>query len=1833
MKTLNALHAAKTVKDRLVEYCLEEHFVRDAKLQQACRAIWDGGPEEGGLMGDLWVEGTFPSSTSGATLDNRVQEGAFSADLCDRIDANHAFGRHWQPRSIQTESMDLALQGFQEQQKPAVVVTAGTGAGKTEAFLLPMLNELFSRAAEDGQGVSSIVLYPMNALVKDQVDRIHSWLMGQNQVRMFSYTGATPETQGRPYYPDGSRFSSRNEARGIGFFNAQGNYQNANGNPIAGYRAPEILVTNYSMLEHMLARPQDAVFFGRNLRSIVLDEAHLYRGNLAADIALLLRRIYLRCGVTSDDVLQFATSATIGGQGDDGVRQLREFAGRLFSKKPDQIHVIEGRLAEEPAFSAAPAAGHQIDCHVLHARTPPDEATLTGGNAPAFAQTQFENEWKDYCRAVFGDEETNSAFAEVGGNHISPVLHRLVPRSAPFRSLYHALYQNGNPHRLKLLDLAQVVFGAQGEREAECVRRLLSIGAIARAEPDAMPLMPNRVHTLFRAPEGLAFRFDPQGGVADTRIDGLGFVFSTSRKPSQSDANTSCASLSLCRCQDSGEWFFAGVEDGQGRLQEVSALRMSQDASWDSGDDDDGRGEIGDCIRFFKTVAPHDASSWLDPETGAIVALAEAGFVPLKEFTECPTSGVSLIKRARFFISSSRLTLSIIAESLLAEMPPLPGSAAGFRPAGGRRLIAFSDSRAEAARMGPTLQTQHEQQIFRAVIARVFAENAIAQLVEAEAALQELRAYPNPGPAIQAVITETEAMIERLRSGMNLDDLIQGIQNRNELRQIIDNAQRAQHVADADGLDAVWDDNAIAVAQPEFLRKRVAVELARRASWPGLTVETTGLIEVVYPGLENLTMPDAMGTIGTHQGRQQLEQNWQTFLELLCDEIRNRNGITVGDANTDRENHLGRWVCCQGDGSAVQLLPQRDHSNTRMGRFLAAVCGQLGWPVDWNQAHNPAARILSIAVDQIAKCGLPWIEVNPDVPGMFRLKFRELRFRIPLKLHRCRLTGQVWSRSLFGVAPSRSSIQLDPITAEDLDQDPLIGRRRAEWRNTGPDDVFRIGLWAEEHSAQLDIAENERLQNLFKAGLRNILSSTTTLELGIDIGGLSGVVMGNIPPGKANYLQRAGRAGRRADGSSLVCSFARSSPYERKAFLSFDQYISRDLPPPTIHLDREKIVLRHLHMYLLSEFMRGQNMGNLPRNFGKMGPFAGREVPGPWQQPHNARANWVCAQGYLPQGSLAADFLDYLADIGNEPVAEAVRRLCHEIGDLDNRWQHIIDEASTQFREIVEAWCERFNELGNFWNSQGNDEQSVRACCAVRREGVAMVNDQIITVLGDGLFIPRYGFPIDVMKLHDLSRDDQNNQNAPQDESKRFRLERDCTMAIREYVPGGQIIAGGLRLTSRGILKHWTGANINNDHNAMLQRGKWMTHGANGFEYQDGFDHNPGPQDPFRPLLFPKHGFTTARWERPERAYRLRSIRGALVKTDAFNGQQPAITEVQIIPGLSGWHREGGRLYALHQGDEKLGFAVCLQCGYTQCEEEAGWAPNDLPRGFAMHKSIFSNEPGTQCWQGDGVGPVARHQVLAARQVTDFLLVDFSDLVSSDSVAFTLSQALRLAGAELLHLDYREIRTLDPAKGFANPNGLAAVLYDSLAGGSGHVAELADKGEEWLKAAVELLAVEEAVTDEWRKREGIQRLLTTDIRDFDLSEFRPIEALGVLNDLLNRAHVPVAAAGAIPDVDEWNLQRIANGGPLPQNFVFRASGNVETIRMSRNQQDLPKNGDYCIVRHKSGTLDCGKWMFREMQRDGQENVTMFRLVGSQSMDTLNQMPQSDLPEVIAVEKK
>jgi ATP-dependent helicase YprA (DUF1998 family) len=258
MTQMDALQLVDLMQRRVVDLAVSENYLRDEGLSKGAAEIWRGPGRDGGLVSELWVQGAFPSQSSEDSLASLASEGLFPKDLAAYLDNSGKFpaGRHL--FTHQSEALrDVALQ--QSTPRPSLVITAGTGAGKTEAFLFPILSRLWSQPkAANETGMRCLILYPMNALVTDQVTRLYELLEQQQKLSLFHFTSETPETdrsaerRGERWQP--CRRRSREAARAS---------------------IPDIVITNYSMLEYMLCRPQDQGFFGSALQFIVLDEAHL----------------------------------------------------------------------------------------------------------------------------------------------------------------------------------------------------------------------------------------------------------------------------------------------------------------------------------------------------------------------------------------------------------------------------------------------------------------------------------------------------------------------------------------------------------------------------------------------------------------------------------------------------------------------------------------------------------------------------------------------------------------------------------------------------------------------------------------------------------------------------------------------------------------------------------------------------------------------------------------------------------------------------------------------------------------------------------------------------------------------------------------------------------------------------------------------------------------------------------------------------------------------------------------------------------------------------------------------------------------------------------------------------------------------------------------------------------------------------------------------------------------------------------------------------------------------------------------------------------------------
>ena len=175
MEGTDSLHLVENVKKRLVALALSQNFVREKKVADACRAVWSGPGEEGGLVSELWVEGAFTAELSGDTLQSLADASVVDRKLVEHLDRPQIFPAQRPLYRHQAETVRRSTAGTNE--KPALVVSAGTGSGKTEAFLLPILKDLWRNPRTSGcGGMRCLMVYPMNALVADQVERVDRWL-------------------------------------------------------------------------------------------------------------------------------------------------------------------------------------------------------------------------------------------------------------------------------------------------------------------------------------------------------------------------------------------------------------------------------------------------------------------------------------------------------------------------------------------------------------------------------------------------------------------------------------------------------------------------------------------------------------------------------------------------------------------------------------------------------------------------------------------------------------------------------------------------------------------------------------------------------------------------------------------------------------------------------------------------------------------------------------------------------------------------------------------------------------------------------------------------------------------------------------------------------------------------------------------------------------------------------------------------------------------------------------------------------------------------------------------------------------------------------------------------------------------------------------------------------------------------------------------------------------------------------------------------------------------------------------------------------------------------
>ncbi len=374
--TINPIQFASQVNTQFLDYQLTAFPLTDPDLAAQARAMLRG------MLGrSPLIQGPYISLSKSFRL---------GADLCELAKAGivHPALPGLAPYPVLFAHQDETLR--QVKAGKHCLIATGTGSGKTEAFLYPILDHCL-RLRDEGapEGVVTVLVYPMNALAIDQLGRLRRMLVGSG-ISFGMYVGTTAADDEDLQ----SVIRLPGEAGPIEYEQHIRRYRDHERIIISPSeerltekemvtRPPRILLTNVYQLELLLTRGKDlGLFIDAPLKFLVFDEAHTYNGAIGAEVSCLIRRLRAFCGKSADDVMCIGTSATVTDLNDeDGEQAAFQFAHRFFGVDPQRVALVREqyetiRFPEERHIPPMPVDSVTLLDQTLQALEREDEPML-----------------------------------------------------------------------------------------------------------------------------------------------------------------------------------------------------------------------------------------------------------------------------------------------------------------------------------------------------------------------------------------------------------------------------------------------------------------------------------------------------------------------------------------------------------------------------------------------------------------------------------------------------------------------------------------------------------------------------------------------------------------------------------------------------------------------------------------------------------------------------------------------------------------------------------------------------------------------------------------------------------------------------------------------------------------------------------------------------------------------------------------------------------------------------------------------------------------------------------------------------------------------------------------------------------------------------------------------------------------------------------------------------------------------------------------------------------------------------------------------------------------
>lgn len=1395
-----------------------------------------------------------------------------------------------------------------------LVVSTGTGSGKTESFLIPVLSEL---AEEDLNGtlcpgVRALIIYPMNALANDQMERLRKILSNYPEITYGSYTGQTKKDK-RAALEEYRKLNNQKQP--------PKNELICRDDMIA--TPPHILITNYAMLEYLMIRPTENTFFSGDFakywKFVVLDEAHVYSGSTGIEVSMLLRR--LKSSLPVKNIQYILTSATLGNDSQNA--EVADFASRLCNSYFDEMDVVRA-IRENPKHDAISIKHHRFSEYSLLAKAISDE-----------------NE-----QAIRSELKKLNSYQE--DTDLKSIVYDMVISD-----------QNYWDVRKLLQSKPQTVYNMA--KALDCTTAELQDFVIVAAfayKNDTM-LLDAKYHMFVRACDSAFITLGKSKKLILTREKRI-FDQGKEYAVFEIAVCTFCHSIYLLgKITDTGYFVQKSMEDGE-NTQEILYLGKS------ISDDDEEHllkseninvQEMCLCSRCGKLMSKNaTANERCEHAFDDYVSVFRIK-TKKKNLTKCVAcENVNMTMGVlRQFYAGQEAVTSVLGTALFEALPSYKLKQEKIiydeddfvfddedtdevitevKENCAKQFIAFSDSRQAAAFFASYFQKTYTMILYKRLIVEALKQKEFIGNIELFAGSLQAQFEKH-----QIVLGPGEAIKEAWKAILN---------------EMVDS----------------YSSNALQnLGFYEF-----SVEKSKIPGMKKLNLSSADVVCIINVCLQTM-MSDA--AIAYSVPLNKTDKEFFTF-----------NG------------HEGEYTLSDsGKNKQKSFIPAKANGLNRRVEYVEKVLSVLNADI----ARNDAIKFLESLWKLMVKNELIVAEGTA-----YKVNTKKIQINTKAEFCQCSACRKITSYNVHGICPSyKCKGKLVPI---DLNKELENNHYYRMFQ-----DLEIRNLRVVEHTAQLSKEKAYEYQNAFKEKKIDVLSCSTTFEMGVDVGDLETVFMRNMPPSPANYAQRSGRAGRSTKSVAYALTFCTRGSHDFMYYNNPELMIRGNIRPPVFKVENEKIAIRHVYASTFGFFWK-----KYPQYFANVETLIEKKEN-------------VCGIEELKH------YLDSKPQNLKEYIKDFLPNVLVEVFDVENySWVcKLLNDNEMQIGVLTRAIAEYLHELEVLDHALQEALTSNGRVDYLRWRINNYREESVISFLAKKSVLPKYGFPVDTVELSIWDAQNKNKYS--------LDLQRDMAVAISEYAPGSQIVADGNLITSQYIKKmpnmDWRQFDyIYCDECRTLNIGM-HTEAIDRSEITNcrGCGKVLEKQS-INTFLIPEFGFeagliTKAGLVKPERSYS---------SEVSYIGYRNDIIFEK--------YNHAGRIYELaySQNDEmavlnRSGFYVCSSCGYTH---------HSIKMGHTFEK-IHYRSTGAKCSNEKLV-----RYALGYRFETDVIQIRFEwPALNKYEQALSVMYAL-MRGASL-YLNIEESDIAGCLQYFRNNcSGMGSysiILYDKTPGGSGYVKNLKNK--------------------------------------------------------------------------------------------------------------------------------------------------------------------------------